>query len=436
MERNQNVSKFKSHSNAAEGGDASRSSAADMLNESLNRMASVGIEQARQDIARSFYNDKNKTDLILDKALRPKIAKALRSGQYRCIMPMYRDMAAAHTTQYMVEVLGDPKNVTIVNGGSPEDEVAKAVGEMGAEVLHVADLRAMIPTGKFYDLLNWNEKDKEGKVKIPVGKGMSIFWLHLFDEVVREKLPEETVTLQIDSDITNIGAATGQYNPLYYLALPLVMDPDKQYVHIKTASPGRNNEPMMPPRNALHALEDAGLPLAGLYARFTQRLKWMLTGEFAFCNRRSIRNMPHSSGYGAETILAMYLALLNEKGLGDTAQVAIRIPRLDAANTYEKEYVMYDQLSYLLFALLVKSGGGDGRLLVAPGVDALTVADVKEINARMAQREYYTVLGESQGPCQVIATVNDRIIPSIAELNKNGYVDQNVVAKLKGKYCK
>lgn len=429
------MSKFKSHSSATEGGDDARSSAADMLNESKNRLASVSIDAAQAAIKENFYNYTNPTDMILDADTRAKVAAALKSGRYRCIMPMYRDMAAAHTTKYMIDVLGNPKNVTIVNGGSPDDEVAKVVAGMGADILNVADLRGMIPTEKFYDLLAWNEKDKNGNVKVPIGKGMSIFWLHLFDEVVRPQLPEETVTLQIDSDITNIGSPVEKYNALYYLALPYVLNPEKNFVHTKTASPGRNNEPTMVTRNALFALADAGIPLAGLYAKFSQRLKWMLTGEFSFGNRSSVRNMPHSSGYGAETILAMYLALLNEKGLGDTAQVAIRIPRIDASNTYNKEYVMYDQLGYLMFALAIRPTG-PGTVAAMPGVDSLSIADVKEINTRMAKREYYTVIGEEAGPCEVISTVNDRIIPSIAELIKAGYIDNNVVDQLKAKYNK
>ena len=425
------MSKFQSHRNAAEGGDSSRSSAADMLKEGEDRQASVGIEQAKKNISQSFYNYENEKDMIIDESIRPRIKEALKSGRYRAIMPMYRDMAAVNTVKYMIEVLGDPQRVVIINGGSPEDEVSKVVEGLGAEVLQVGDIRRLIPKEKFYELLNWNERDKEGNVKVPVGKGMSIFWLHLYDEVVREKMPEDTVTLQIDSDITNIGSDPARYNPLYYLALPLVIDPKKNYVHSKTSSPGRNNEPMMPSRNALQALADAGVGLAGTYSSFTQRLKWMLTGEFAFCNRSSIRNMPHSSGYGAETILGMYLGLLNKKGLGDTAQVAIRIPRIDASNTYEKEYVMYDQLSYLLFALTVKPNGSGG-LDPMQSVDSLTVADVKEINARMAKKDYYTVLGEDNGPCGVISTVNDRIIPSIAVLESEGYIDQNVLDELKG----
>jgi hypothetical protein len=212
-----------------------------------------------------------------------------------------------------------------------------------------------------------------------------------------------------------------------------VLDPQKKYVHAKVASPGRNNEPMMPVRNALHAFADAGVPLAGTYARFSQRLKWMLTGEFAFGTRASIRNMPHSSGYGAETILAMYLALQNAKGQGDTAQVALRIPRVDASNTYEKEYVMYDQLTYLMVALVIKSGEKPGSIDLLPPVDSLTVADVKEINKRMARRDYFSILGEKPGPCEVVSTVNDRIIPSIDQIVKAGYVDAKVIAELQGK---
>ena len=424
------MSTFKSHSNAAAGGDAARSSAADMLSESVNRQATVNIDQAQESMKESFYNFANEQDLILDGAIRSRIDQALKSGRYRAIMPMYRDMAAVHTVKYMIEALGNPRNVTIVNGGSPEDEVAKVVSSLGAEVLSVGDLRAMIPTEAFYELLNWNEKDKTGKVKIPVGKGMSIFWLHLYDEVVRQGR-KDTITIQIDSDITNVGMAADKYNPLYYLALPFVLDPDKKYAHAKVSSPGRNNESMMATRNALGALEDAGVALAGTYARFSQRLKWMLTGEFAYGNRSVIRNMPHSSGYGAETIMALHLALLAAKGKGDTAQVATRIPRLDAPNTYIKEYVMYDQLSYLMFALTIKPGARPGALKTMAQLDKLRIADVKEINSRMARREYFTVIGEDAGPCQVISTVNDRIIPSIAELVRAKYIDEAVVDRLK-----
>ena len=67
-----------------------------------------------------------------------------------------------------------------------------------------------------------------------------------------------------------------------------------------------------------------------------------------------------------------------------------------------------------------------------PPVDNFTVADVKEINARMAKKDYFTVLGEDDGPCGVISTVNDRIIPSIAVLESEGYIDQNVLDELKG----
>ena len=428
------MSEFRSHSAAAAGGDSSRSSAADMLKEGQDRQESSGIQQARDEVKQSFYNYENPTDLILDPGIRPRLAAALRSGRFRAIMPMYRDMAALHTVKYMLDVLGSPSRVTVVNGGSPLDDVCKAVQALGVEVLQVGDLRRLVPAGKLYDLLAWNERAKDGSVKIPVGKGMSIFWLHLYDEVVRQPaFPDDTITLQIDSDITNIGSAPDKYNPLYYLALPWVMDPDRKYVHAKTASPGRNNEPMMPGRNALQAFADAGVAQAGIYARFTQRLKWMLTGEFAFGTRKSIRNMPHSSGYGAETLLAMYLAQLYAKGEGDTAQVAIRVPRVDASNTYEKEYVMYDQLTYLLTALVIKTGAQPGALGIMPAVDSLTVADVQEIDKRMARRDYFTILGEKPGPCEVVSTVNDRIIPSIDQMMKAGYVDAKVVDELRGK---
>jgi len=425
------MSKFRSHSNAAAGGDSSRSTAADMLAEGQDRQASAGIEQARTAMQTAFYNHEGEQDLILDGAIRGKIETALQSGRYRAIMPMYRDMAAVDTVKYMIEALGDPKRAVIVNGGSPEDEVAKVVEGLGAEVLHVGDLRRLIPTDVFYDMLCWNERDSKGDLKVPVGKGMSIFWLHLYDEIVRDTMPEETVTLQIDSDITNIGCAPDKYNPLYYLALPWVIDPDKGYVHAKTSSPGRTNEAMMSVRNALQALADAGLGVVGVYALFTQRIKWMLTGEFGFGNRSSIRNMPHSSGYGAETILVMYLALLNEKRLGDTAQVAIRIPRVDASNTYEKEFVMLDQLAYLMCALAIRPSG-NGGIEAMTDLDSLTLADVKEINSRMAKKDYFTILGEDDGPCGVVSTVNDRIIPSIAELERQGCIDTQVVKELKG----
>ena len=128
----------------------------------------------------------------------------------------------------------------------------------------------------------------------------------------------------------------------------------------------------------------------------------------------------------------MYLAMENKKGRGDTAQVALRIPRIDASNTYAKEYVMYDQLSYLMFALAIRPSK-TGGLEAMPDVDCYKIADIKELNARMAKRDYFTVIGEDRGPCEIISTVNDRIIPSIEELVKERCIDQNAVDQLKSR---
>jgi hypothetical protein len=241
------------------------------------------------------------------------------------VLPVYNQKATiGHTIDYLQSAGVDLANVTAASASTDgSDDIMKA---KGVEVVdQYAFLKQALDLDRFLALMHVNN------LKELRGKGLTMFAAHL-KRVLDEREKQSNWTVQVDTDITNIGTKEGEWDPVSYFGHAL--QDDNSVGAIKAAKNGRNNQPT---HIFLNTLADDG-ELGEHYQRIAMD-RWVFTGEYGWQSPETER-LRWSTGYSIETILAASQLDLGLK----RRQVNIPQDRIDGQNLLSKETVMYTEI--------------------------------------------------------------------------------------------
>jgi hypothetical protein len=214
-----------------------------------------------------------------------------------------------------------------------------------------------------------------------------------------------------------------RYNPLSRLLS--VLDRERSIAQAKMAKHGRNNETTMAMRAALQNLFRLPLPWIPDHVRgFAKDVfeaigadKWMLTGEW-ISSGEMVMGRPLATGYGEETLQAVWSVHARECGVRNVRYVANSHARADGDNAPRKEDLMMSSLSAFLLALVMNG---------VPPCD-WTLVDIARFNRSvMSQLSTIPVIGQDNRPVHVHEIKPEAIIPSVDMLLQHGFVDLDKV---------
>ena len=141
--------------------------------------------------------------------------------------------------------------------------------------------------------------------------------------------------------------------------------------------------------------------------------KWMLTGEFMLQWSLAMER-PFATGYLEETLISTFAEDIGAVIGRSTVQVANSHPRLDAANTEEKETLMQDQISSFIMELAHE----------CLPTNRWTLEDIARLNhERMSLPQKSVRIPDDDGPVQYKEVENNRILPSIAMLREGEFIN-------------
>jgi len=343
---------------------------------------------------------------VQKESTRKELLRFLRSPDFEVQLPTWNEAdTLGPILEYLVEQLGDPNKIVVMDADS-DDNSAEVARRHGARVVLQSDMYKCIKQDKFSDIL---------QEKRPRGRGMTLFAFWLYRFLIQETYPRYACF--VDTDIRNFR----EYDPLPFLAYPIVTEKKKNFLHVKVAKPGRGNEPVMSARCTLRAINDLGRR----YFEQLSRDMWMLSGEYVVQPEHA-RTMPHATRSFVDTLISIYLADLAHEDGGQIALVAIPNSRLDKKNDNRKEQLIMYSISTNAVAFVC----------FGKPASKLTLTDIRHLNREVFNRySLYPLIPDEPGlPMQATAIMNDRIIPSVQQLVENGLVIPDQVKKMKKKY--
>jgi len=304
-------------------------------------------------------------------------------------------------------------SIVVVNDSSDDDALNCVREFQGVRLVYRDDVLNTLDWKRLYPILNVKER--------PVGKGMAVLAGYLVHYALRLSGVKHKWVFQNDSEITEYK----RYQCLQHLTVGLVAYPTARAV--KTAKFGRTNERTMCMRSALGLLAELPNVPSMVRNRATEIFervvsdKWIQTGEFALRWDVAMAR-PFATGYIEESLCALFCAdLFAKQDRGFILKVANPNPRLDGANDERKEAIMQQQVSnfWLSMAFFKKS-------LADWDLD-----DIKTLNhGIMAKNITMSWIPPDDGPCKAEVVRNDRIIPSITQLDEANLIDIEALVQL------
>ena len=353
------------------------------------------------------------------RARQEDIKAFLQSGKLRIVVPM-RERGPVIRPLLATLVGGQqvaPGNILVVDDGS-DDDALNEVRRYGKDVRLVFrdDILDVLDWPRLLQILNLTGR--------PRGKGVSVLAAYLDLYFAAKYLGRNPTWIgQNDAEI----AEFHRYRCWEHLGFGVVTQPDAKYV--KTAKFGRTNERCMTARWMLLILaqaENVAPEIRKRAGEIAWRLgghKWMLTGEFALRWELAM-SRPFATGYLEETLISLFVEdrFARPPMVNAVIQVGNPNPRLDAANDDRKESLMQQQISnFLLMAAL------EGVL----PVDQWDVETIARLNrTAMAKPLVMGWIPPNEGPVVAEAVRNDRIIPSVTQLDKAGLIDWEKAERL------
>jgi hypothetical protein len=355
-------------------------------------------------LTKNFYSIPDK---VLEKDVREKLLEFLADGPIEIQIPAWNEEDTLPAiVEYLTKQTGDKGKVLVMDADST-DKTAEVARAAGAKVVTQSDMYECIDMDAMRDVL--------GDPK-PRGRGMTLyaFWLYRF--LVQEGAPKYAV--YSDSDIRNFP----EYDPMPFMAYPLVFDEKKDFNYFKIAKPGRNNETVMGARTTIRAVS----PLGKRYFDRLSRDMWMISGEYGY-KCEPMKNLPHCTRSFVDTYTAMYFADLERQKPDSVAIISCPNSRIDKKNDPLKEQTIL----YSIACNIV------GTAVYDVAVADLTMENIKELNTTMfPQFSYYPFIPEDvHAPMQSVHIMNDRVIPSVQQIIDAGWLKKDKVATMKEKYA-
>lgn len=354
----------------------------------------------RAESKRSLLNSDGQTIHALGDGFRSEMRDVL--DDMHVLLPAYnQEGTVGRTLGYLTEGVGlSPDQITVASNSTDRTDVIAR--DFGVDVLQLKDLfdEYIANPDQFLELMQATD------MKQLRGKGMNMFLGHLYGYMTGKRKPHELI-VQVDTDISNIGAESDKWDPITYFAWAAHMKKDLQAV--KAAKNGRNNQPIHIGMNTW--------PIMGEEGEFYQKKigveRWPLTGEYGWKGDVTNR-LRWASGYAVEMILDMSQADAGIKKY----QIEIPEPRIDGQNPLTKETVMYSDILRAT-AAVIKT---DKKL------KDLTLPEIQDLNRRLQGHKTY-VMDEKDSNPGPAAHANDvrvieasRIIPDFNTLAAHGFL--------------
>lgn len=349
-----------------------------------------------------------------------QIRSFLQSGRLAVVIPMRETTRAMPAIESVLSVLTQhlpPGKVLVMDNGSDAEVVAMARGIPGVRLASSREvLERVLDCQRLLPVLNLPKLPERGK-------GLTVLAGYLCRHFLDLVEGSSEWLAQCDAEI----ALFEGYQYLEHLVWAILQAPEGRY--FKMAKFGRTNECCMEARNLLDELaddEDAEPQVRQrareLYLRLAPHM-WMLTGEFAIQRQLAFRR-PFATGYLEETLISMFVedcGAQHPGRNGNTVQVYNPNNRLDAANTDEKEGKMQHQISAFIHAAAKRMGP----------VDTWTLSDIAGLNGGyMAKPLKAAWIDSNRRRVGVAVYHNDRIIPSVATLIEEGFVNVDAGRRL------
>lgn len=281
------------------------------------------------------------------------------STRCRLLLPVYnQERDIGRTLQYLQDI-GVPAEHIVASSCSTDDS-DRIIQDHGVGVIpQYTFLENALDLERFLELM------KADNLKQLRGKGLTMFAGHLQNVLQGKAADPNTFTLQVDTDIQNVGIHANEWDPVTYFSKYLHKHPDIDA--IKAAKNGRNNQPMHITINTLGNIHPVGLH----YKNSVNMDRWILTGEYGW-NSKYTDQLRWATGYAIETVLAMSQTDLGMK----RRQVEIPQPRVDGQNLLTKETVMYGDIQATAIEV-VRTG---------KRLHELSLSDIGDINQRRADQ--------------------------------------------------
>ena len=363
-----------------------------------------GYDAFKESLSKDFYSIPDKVE---DPKIRKQLLDYLADSDFEVQIPAWNEEDTLPAiVKHLVKQTGNKGKVIVMDADST-DKTAEAAKKAGAKVITQSDMYQCVKMDDFKNILG----DPN-----PRGRGMTLyaFWLYRF-LIQEEKIPKYTVFS--DSDIKNYE----EYDPMPFLAYPLVFDAKRDYHYLKIAKPGRNNETVMSGRCVMRGINELGMR----YFNSLARDMWMITGEYVTkCSY--MKKLPHCTRSFVDTYTALYFADVERKDPNKVAIVSCPNTRLDKKNDQLKEQTIL----YSIACNLV------GTAVYNKPVADLTIPDIKELNTKVFPMfSYYPYIPDDvNAPMQSVHIMNDRVMPSVQQLIDNGLIIKSKVAEMKKKY--
>ncbi|MBI2098178.1 MAG: hypothetical protein HYT49_00745 [Candidatus Wildermuthbacteria bacterium] len=383
-----------------------------------NASINGSLERLRVELARGYLTPKNGNLQECSSAIR----RLLRDGSLGLVVPMrengpvIRPLLTTLVKKYRVT----PGSVLVMDNGSDEDalEEVRRYGKKGVRLACSDGILDILDWNRLLPILNLRDR--------PRGKGVAVLAGYLYWYITAKCGGRKPAWIgQNDAEI----AEFRRYQCWEYLGYGIVTKPDAQY--IKMAKFGRTNERCMTARWMLDSVAGSERIDPAIRRRAKEicyRLgghKWMITGEFVLRWDLAMRR-PFATSYLEETVTSLYAedycACHLPPGVDAVVQVGNPNPRLDAANNDRKESIMQQQISNFLLMLPFEE---------TSALDTWTVETITRLNNTLMARPI--VMGwipSTEEPIVPEEVRNDRIIPSVTQLDQAGLIDWKKAERL------
>lgn len=374
----------------------------------------AGLADPHQEWLSAGYLQPSAEDLGLADA---EIWHFLSSGRGVLVVPMHEIGPVARPLLETLTPVMRPQDITVIDDASDAEAVATVKRFEGVRLVRRDEVLDCLDWTRLLRVLNLKQR--------PKGKGVTVLAGYLYQYLLaRRGRQEPRWLMQHDAEIREYF----RYDGMRHLVWGLLQRP--RAVAVKMAKFGRSNEKCMLARGMLEVLRTSRTLSPAVRRRVAtlsrlERHKWMLTGEFGLRWDLAMRR-PFATGYLEETLYSAYL----EDGLasrsrqfsnGELIQVANPNPRLDGDNEPRKEDVMQQTISNFLLLLALET----------PPVHRWTLSDIATINRQvLRQLRFGRIVDGDEGPVKAEAVHSDRIIPSVQQLDRHGFIDYRKVGQV------
>ena len=348
------------------------------------------------------------------------IGVILRQGEVALVVPMKEEGSVARPLLSRVSQQMPGKNIVVINDRSDKEAVTE-VTKHNVPLIDRDDILDALDWNRLLPILNLDER--------PYGKGMSVLAGYLHHYVlsqIRDLAYQPIWLAQHDAELS----LESKHHNLEYLMWALLKNENHRTTHhVKVAKYGRGNERVMVIRNSLLELEY--LPQSQENILISKRAKelfanlsgykWILSGQFLL-DWQTAMNRPFATGYLEETLTCAYAEdVASSNKFLKSVQVANPNPCVGGVNGHCKENIILQIASNFVLTL---------AMIVKP-IDKWRLKDISRINHRfMSRTRPMALIPSDEGPVRALNIPQERIIPSVKTLIREGFVDMNVATQV------